>query len=424
MHRFTTRALIAASLLALAACASGGSDGGASPSASASANQSPSGAPSASLLLWAEPAMVPALEVAATQHLNATGVEVIVQPKELDELRGSLPTLAPQGQGPDLFVGQSDWVGEFVDGGLLAPVDLAGQASQFRPVSVAGFRYNSRDYGVPISTENLALFRNTDLAPQPPQTIEEMAALGLKLKKAKEADLPIALPVGPTGDAYHWYPMYSAAGGYLFGQNPDGSYSPESVGVGEEGSIRAAQALADLTERGALDPEVTLGDAIDAFTAGRAPYFISGPWAVQPVRDAGIPYVVEAIPGFAATTRPLTQSLVTSKGLMLSAFARDAAAAQEFLTTTAMSTATMDALHAATGEVPAWAASFSVAAADPAVKAFGDFADASVPTPNLAVMADTWVALSQAQVDVMGAAGPARTMRSAGDEIRAAIDAG
>ena len=237
-------------------------------------------------------------------------------------------------------------------------------------------------------------------------------------------DLPIALPVGPRGDAYPWYPMYSAAGGYLYGQNTDGSYSPESIGVGEEGSIRAAEAMADLTDRGALDPDVTIGDAIDAFTTGRAAYFISGPWAVAPVRDAGIPYTVEAIPGFATTTRPLTQSLVTSKGLMLSAFAREAAAAQEFLTTSVMTTQTMDALYGASGEVPAWSASFTTASADPTIKAFGDFADASVPTPNLAVMAETWVALSQAEVDVMGGAGPAKTMRRAGDDIRAAIDAG
>ena len=315
-------------------------------------------------------------------------------------------------------------MGEYVDGGLLAPVDLAGLSGQFRPVSVAAFRYNQKDYGIPISTENLALLRNTELAPLPPQTIEQMAKEGLRLRKAKKVDLPIALPVGGSGDPLHWYPFYSASGGYLFSQNPDGSYTTESLGVGEDGSIRAAKDLADLTEQGVLDRDVTVGQATEAFAAGRAAYLVSGPGAVETAKDAGIPLSVEAIPGFASTTRPLTRSLVSAQGFLLSAFARNAAAAQAFLTGTVMTTPTMDALFAAGGQVPAWSASFRAASADPVVRAFGEFADASVPTPNLAVMSDVWRELGAAQVAVMAGEPPARTMRAAGQQIQAAIDAG
>jgi arabinogalactan oligomer/maltooligosaccharide transport system substrate-binding protein len=367
---------------------------------------------------------VPALEEAASAHLAATGVEVLITATTIAEARDQLPVLGPQGQGPDLLVGQSDWVGEYVDGGLLAPVGLAGMSGQFRPVSVAAFRYNQRDYGVPISTENLALLRNTELAPLPPQTIEQMAEEGLRLRKAKKVDLPIAMAVGANGDPLHWYPFYSASGGYLFSQSPDGSYTTESLGVGEDGSIRAAKDLAGLTEEGVLDPDVTVGEATEAFAAGRAAYLISGPWAVGTAKEAGIPLSVEAIPGFASTTRPLTQSLVTAHGFLLSAFARDGDAAQEFLTRTVMTTPTMDALFGAGGQVPAWSDSFAGASIDPVIRAFGEFADASVPTPNLAVMSEVWVELGAAQVEVMTGAPPTRTMRAAGEQIQAAIDAG
>jgi arabinogalactan oligomer/maltooligosaccharide transport system substrate-binding protein len=419
MRATPARLTIAAATLLLAACAS--SDPGSDPSASASTD--PSASPSTTLLVWAEADLVPALEQAAATHLSTTGVDMFIQAKDLDEVREDLPVLAPQGQGPDLLVGQSDWVGTYVEGGLLAAVDLAGRSTSFRPVSVAAFRYSQKDYGVPISTESLALLRNTELAKQPPQTIEEMAREGLRLKKAKDVDLPIALPVGGNGDPFHWYPLYSASGGYLFGQSPDGSYTTESVGIGEEGSIRAAKDLADLTEQGALDPKVSPGDAVDAFTAGRAAYLISGPWAVEPARAADVPFTVEPIPGFASTTRPLSQSLVSARGFLLSAFSRNAAAAQEFLTATAMTTQTMDALAATGDQIPAWSETYEAAAADPVVKAFGDFADASVPTPNLAVMDDVWVELGAAQVDVMTGAPPARTMRAAGERVEAAIDA-
>jgi arabinogalactan oligomer/maltooligosaccharide transport system substrate-binding protein len=423
MGQIRTCVLGAASALLLAACAGGGSEPVASASGTASGTVA-SASPTASVLVWADPTFVPALEQAAAAHLSATRVEVLIQPKTIVETRDQLPVLGPQGQGPDLLVGQSDWVGTYVDSGLLAPLALTAQASRFRPVSVAAFRYNQQDYGVPISTENLALLRNTDLAPDPPQTIEQMADEGLRLKKAKDVDLPIALPVGANGDPLHWYPLYSASGGYLFSQSPDGSYTTESLGVGEAGSIRAAQDLADLTERGVLEPEVTVGDATEAFTAGRAAYLISGPWAVEAARDAGVPLSVEAIPGFASTTRPLTQSLVSAQGFLLSAFARNRAAAQEFLSTTVMTTQTMDALFAASGQVPAWSDSFAAASADPVIKAFGEFADASVPMPNLSVMADVWVELGAAEVEVMTGAKPARTMRAAGAAIQSAIDAG
>jgi maltose-binding protein MalE len=67
--------------------------------------------------------------------------------------------------------------------------------------------------------------------------------------------------------------------------------------------------------------------------------------------------------------------------------------------------------------------SYATAASDPVIKGFGDYADSSAPMPNLAEMDLVIPALSQAQVDVMSGEDPARTMKSAGREIQAAIDA-
>jgi arabinogalactan oligomer/maltooligosaccharide transport system substrate-binding protein len=71
--------------------------------------------------------LVPALEQAGTAHTDATGTPVAIEAKDSASTRNDLSVLAPQGQGPDLFVGDSDWVGDLVDSGMLAPVDLAGQ---------------------------------------------------------------------------------------------------------------------------------------------------------------------------------------------------------------------------------------------------------------------------------------------------------
>jgi len=420
MRRVTTMATVTAAALLLAACGSGGE--GADASASASASGGISAAPS--ILIWSDPAHADALKASAAAHREKTGVEVLVQTvgTDLTKIRDDITTLAPQGQGPDLFVGQSDWVGRLADYGLLAPVDLSAHASGLRPVAVNGFTYQGRTYGLPFATENLALFRNTSLAPQPPESIDVMARNGLELADNDDQILPIALPVGPQGDAYHWYPFYSAAGGRIFGLDAQGGYTADELEVGKPGSIEAAKRLAGLTEDGALDKDTTLDEALTAFTSGRSPYLISGPWSIEPVRQSGVPFTVEAVPGFDSVLASRAQAMVTSQGLFQSAFARNAAGAQEYLAATAVTTDVMSSLAAPGDLAPAWTASYVTA--DPVIKGFGDYADTSAPTPNLAEMDQVWLALSQAQVDVMSGEDPAKTMKAAGREIQAAIDAG
>ncbi len=421
MRRMRTTAAIAVAGLALAACGSGADS--ADPSASAIASGGPSAAPA--ILIWSDPAHAGALEASASAHQRATGVDVVVQTigTDLAKIRDDITEKAPQGGGPDLFVGQSDWVGRLADYGLLAPVDLSANASAFRPVAVDGFTYQARTYGVPFATENLALFRNTDLAPEVPESIDVMARDGLELAAKDDTILPIALPVGPQGDAYHWYPFYSAGGGKIFGLDAQGGYTADELEVGKPASIEAAQRLATLTQDGALDKDTTLEDAVTAFTSGRAPYLISGPWSVEVVRQSGVPFTVEAIPGFDSVLASRSQAMVTSQGLLQSAFARNAAGAQEYLATTAMTTGVMTSLAAAGGLAPAWVDSYAVAAADPVIKGFGDYADASAAMPNLAEMDLVWPALSQAQVDIMSGDSPAITMKAAAREIQDAIDA-
>ncbi len=341
--------------------------------------------------------------------------------KDLSGIRYGLITRAPQGQGPDLFVGSSDWVGSLADSGLLAPVTLGAQRASFRPVPADGFSSEGRTFGVPFATDNLALFRNTDLAPEAPESIDVMARDGLDLKDKTKDFLPIALPVGPAGDAYHWYPLYSAGRGRIFGMDSQGGYTADELEVGKPGklgSIEAAAQLATPTEDGALDSDVTQEEAVTAFAGGKSPYLIAGPQAVPPVRTAGVPFTVEAVPGFDGVLGSRSQTLVTSLGLMQSGFARSAPAATQYLTSTLMATPTMTVLAEPGGLDPAWSAAYLTAAvADPVIKGFGDYADASVPTPNLAESGAVWPTLGAAQVDVMAGSKPA-ARRSGRDRRR------
>ena len=424
MRRTATLVAAGTAALLLAACSSGSDV--ATPSPSGSDTPSASASPTSTVLIWSDPAHAPALQASAGPHQDATGVEVLIQTvgTDLTKIRDDITRLAPQGQGPDLFVGQSDWVGALVDSGLLAPVDIGTSTDSFRPVALKGFLYEGRTFGVPFATENLALLRNTDLAPKSPDSIEAMARTGLALQGKNKKVLPIALPVGRQGDAYHWYPMYSAGGGAIFGQDAQGGYSAEELDVGQPGSVEAAKQLAALTEDGALDKDTTTDSALTAFTSGKSPYLISGPWSIDPIRQSGVPFVVEPVPGFDDVLASRSQAMVSSQGLLQSAFARNPDGAAQYLSTTAMTTEVMSALASSGGLGPAWNASYELAATDPVIAGFGAYADASTPMPNLAQMAMVWPALSQAELDVMSGEDPAKTMKAAGRQIQAAIDAG
>ena len=138
-----------------------------------------------------------------------------------------LVTAAQSGKGPDIVVGAHDWIGNLVQNGTIDPVQLTdAQKAAFAPVAVKAVTFNGQVYGVPYAIENLALIRNTDLAPTAPATIEGLVAAGKTLKEAGKVSNIMALQVGQTGDAYHVYPLFSSAGGYLFGTKANGDYDP------------------------------------------------------------------------------------------------------------------------------------------------------------------------------------------------------
>ena len=61
------------------------------------------------------------------------------------------------------------------------------------------------------------MLTNKDLSPECPATLDEAVANAKTLIDAGTmTELGIAMQIGETGDGYHWYPLYSADGGYAF----------------------------------------------------------------------------------------------------------------------------------------------------------------------------------------------------------------
>ena len=116
----------------------------------------------------------------------------------------------------------------------------------------------------------------------------EAYAWAMELKNAGTVDVPLAWQ---QPDVYHDYWVVTGTGGYVFGQNDDGSYNPDDVGIDSEGALAAAEIFGQLAADGAISQDVTYDVMIDSFSSGKAPYAITGPWALASFADVN--YVVE-----------------------------------------------------------------------------------------------------------------------------------
>ena len=223
--RIRTAGVVAAAALSLlvAAC---GSNGSAKPS-----NNSSAKAAGGTLVIWADDQRAAALKPFADKFGKENGVTVQVQAISKD-LQTNFVTASQSGKGPDIVVGAHDWIGNLVQNGAIDPVQLTdSQKSAFADVAVQAVSFNGQTYGVPYAIENVALIRNTDLAPDAPTSMEDLVSQGEALKKAKKVTNIMALQSGQTGDAYHIYPLFSSGGGYLFGKQANGDWDPSDVGV-------------------------------------------------------------------------------------------------------------------------------------------------------------------------------------------------
>jgi arabinogalactan oligomer/maltooligosaccharide transport system substrate-binding protein len=409
MRRVTKGAAVAVGLgMVLAAC---GGDGG---------GEATGGA----LTIWADERRAGPIGELATQWGEENGVEVTVTQVNFDQIKDQYAQQAPNGQGPDIFLGANDWAAQYVADGLVAPIDLGSNRENFSSAAVGAFTVNDQVYGVPVAIENILLFRNTDLAPEAPASIDEMAETGLALQGEGKTQFPIGLQVGDKGDAYHAFPFYSAAGGYFFGgPDADGNYDLTDIGLDSEGALTFASAWSDLGKQGVLKSTFTGSDLEAAWNAGQLPYWITGPWNSERVQNSGVPFEAEPVPGWEALPDETAIPIVGSQGFYLNSGSQNASTAQAFLDAI-QNTEFMDAVFEADPRPPAWNESAEAASADPIIKAILDFGSEGFPNLAVSQMGIIYEELGLAQARILDGADPAATMAEANANVDRRIASG
>jgi len=367
--------------------------------------------PEVSLLIWADETRAPVLEPLVAAFQDEYGVAVQIQQLGFGDIRDQMKVAGPAGEGPDIFIGAHDWLGELVANGLVAEVDLGDKEASFLPAAVVAFTYDGKLYGMPYATENVALVYNPEIiGDTPPATWEEVYNLSA---------------AGPgyaiqTADPYHWNPMFTAFGGYVFGVTDQG-YNPEDVGIDSEGGIAAGEYLKSLVDLGTVEPGVDYDVMHALFESGEKSMIVTGPWALNRIRESGVPYAVAPIPaGPAGEARPF----LGVQGFMVSAFSDDPLLAQVFLTEFVATDATMQALFDADPRPSAWL-TVREAITDPDLLGFAEAGANGMPMPAIPEMSSVWTAWTSAQeLIINGTEAPDAALATAAEQIRTAIAEG
>lgn len=395
-------ALIASSAVILAGCAGGGGE---------TAEPSSSG----ELVVWVDAERVDALQGAADEYTEKTGVKVELVGKSVDDIKDDFIQQVPTGEGPDITMGAHDWLGELSTNGVVAPIELGDSAEGYMPVALQASTYDGTVYMLPYAVENIAVLRNADLVADAATSFDDMIAKG----QAAGLATPFVVEQGVEGNPYHLYPFQTAFGAPVFGTDADGNYDPADLLLGDAGGFEFATWLGAQGVAGTLNTDVDGQIAKDKFLAGEAAFWLTGPWNVGAAIDGGINVAIDAVP---SPTAEVASPFAGVKGFFVSAESKNKVAANDFLVNYIGTEEVQLALFEAGNILPALTVAADAAASDPIIAGFQAVGENAVPMPAIPPMGAVWQFWGLSEAEIINGADPAATWQKLVDDVSAAIE--
>jgi arabinogalactan oligomer/maltooligosaccharide transport system substrate-binding protein len=219
--------------------------------------------------------------------------------------------------------------------------------------------------------------------------------------------------VGPRGDAYHVWPLFTGVGGGLFGRHPDGAWDAQRVLLGESGpAFEKLRALGEQGER-ILQPDLDREQAIEAFVRGRTAFLICASRALGDIAAANADRVpgtpplsvaVSPVPPFAGRDRG--PSLVSVYGFYVPVNGMNKALSRDLVGDYLAQPDVAASLSRVQRRPSAHVGS---SAADPAVAAFAAECRRGQVMPAFPFMKDVWKAFGETERRVISGADPHRS---------------
>jgi arabinogalactan oligomer/maltooligosaccharide transport system substrate-binding protein len=409
MRRSIPAAAVALGLaLTLTACGGSSDDtsGGSTPGTTAG------GGSSDGLVVWVDETRQEAVAKAAEAFETENDVDVELVLKNFEDIRADFLAQVPTGEGPDVTVGAHDWLGELTTNGVVAPIELGDKTADFEDVAVQAFTQDGQVYGLPYAIENIALIRNTALAPTAPATWDEAVAAG----QAAGTKYPFLIQTSTEGDPYTFYPLQTSFGAPVFAQNDDGSYTADLAMGGEPGQAFATWLQAQ-GAAGVLSTDITYDIAVEAFKNGESPFIVGGPWMLEQFADLDL--AIDPVP--AAGPQP-AQPFVGVQGFYVSAQSDKALLANDFLVNYLATDEAQLALYEAGSRPPALKSAAAQASADPITAGFAAVGAEAVPMPSIPEMGSVWAFWGVTEANIIsGQADPVASWDKMIADIQGAI---
>ena len=183
--------------------------------------------------------------------------------------------------------------------------------------------------------------------------------LGKDLKDAGKVKYAIAINAGPL---YNALPIWTSYGGYVFGKTDKGAWNPQDVGIDSKGFIDGVAWVRKGVTDGLIPETLDSAAAAAMFENGEIPFYMDGPWDLDPIRKSGVHYAVAtSFPGNGAPFSGV-------QGFFVNPYSKNVLLAQTFLTDYIATDAVMQQL-ADTGNRPSAFTSILDKTTDPDLKA-------------------------------------------------------
>jgi maltose/maltodextrin transport system substrate-binding protein len=245
------------------------------------------------LLIWMDSERAKGLRPIVKKFTNDLGIKVTIETPV--NIVNNFPLAAQAGQGPDIVIWAHDKVGEWADGGLIAPVQLSSElVHKLFPQAWKAVLHKDAAWGYPIALETVTLIYNKKLlVGRPPTDLSQLVSIN-RLTQTKRPGVRTIL--WDYKSAYYSWGILASGGGYIFRRRGT-NYDVKDIGVATPGAIEGLSKIVGLVRNGILPIGPVNGEGEVLMARGKLAMTISGPWDWPNLIESGIDFGLAPIPG-------------------------------------------------------------------------------------------------------------------------------
>ena len=308
----------------------------------------------------------------ANPELNITLLSI---PYEV--MASKLTTAIPRGHGPDLFIFAHERVGDWTESGLLEPIRLDTDGSEFFDATLTSLKYQDELMGLPLAFKSLALFYNKNVISSAPETTDGVIRLSQLLPEG-------VYPLLYQADSFYFHaPWFFGSGARLFDGEPAG-------GLVSDAAKSSYELIYRWRSDGILPSEISASLVTNLFNENRAALVVNGPWFLGEIAE-GVPFGVAPLPIVSATGERATPFL-TAEGVFISAHSKgkdESLALAKFLAGEESAVIRGELGRQCVAHRNAWELSETLAN-DPILGAFRAQVESTIPMNNSPQMRNIW----------------------------------